>query len=79
LPEGALLVLARTAFAAGRARVVTPCGRFLLLFAGFLEQRFAREANLVALDGEHFHQDLIAKFQLVANVADAMLGDFADM
>src|SRR5216683_7174420 len=32
-----------------------------------------------ALDGENFHEDLVAELQLIANVADAMLGDFADV
>src|SRR5713101_1218783 len=54
-------------------------GGALLLFAGFADQGFAREADLVALDGENFDEDLVAELQLVANVADAMLGDFADV
>src|SRR5579872_1258426 len=54
------------------------CG-FLLLFAGFLDEGFAAEADFVALDGENFYEDLVAEFQLVANVADAVFGDFADV
>src|SRR5713226_770629 len=54
-------------------------GGFLLLFAGFADERFAREANLVALDGENLDEDLVAELQLIANVANAMLGDFADV
>src|SRR5713226_5779097 len=54
-------------------------GGFLLLFAGFADERFAGEADLVALDGENFHENLVAELQLIANVADAMLGDFADV
>src|SRR5712691_7983879 len=54
-------------------------GGFLLLFAGFANERFAGEADLVALDGEHLNEDLVAELQLIANVADAMFGDFADM
>src|SRR5713226_5068876 len=54
-------------------------GGFLLLFAGFADERFAGEADLVALDGENFHEDLVTELQLIANVADAMLGDFADV
>ena len=42
-------------------------GRFLLLlFALFAQDGFAPQANLVAFDREHFHQDLVALFQLVA-------------
>src|SRR6266849_8206313 len=54
-------------------------GGSLLLFAGFADERFAGEADLVALDGENFHEDLVAELQLIANVADTMLGDFADV
>src|SRR6266852_6316932 len=54
-------------------------GGFLLLFAGFADERFAGETDLVALDGENFHENLVAELQLIANVADAMLGDFADV
>src|SRR6185437_3029163 len=43
------------------------------------ENRFARKTNAVAFDGEHFHQDLIAFLQLVANIFNAMLCDFADV
>ena len=39
----------------------------------------ARKANAIAFDGEHFDQDLIAFFQLIANIFDAMLGNFADV
>ena len=54
-------------------------GGFLLLFASLLDERFAGEADLVALDGKHFDEDLVAEFQFIANVADAVLGDFADV
>src|SRR5713101_10217923 len=54
-------------------------GGALLLFAGFANEGFAREADLVALDGENFDEDLVAELQLIANVADAVLGDFADV
>src|SRR5712691_10660045 len=67
--------------ALGRTGIVgyATSGGFLLLFAGFADERLAREANLVALDGENLDEDLVAEFQLIANVADAMLGDFADV
>src|SRR5437879_13491565 len=72
--------IAAAAFAAGGDRVASAAGgSFLLFFAGFADQGLAREANLVALDGENFHEDLVAKLQLIPNVADAMLGDFADV
>ena len=35
--------------------------------------------DLVAFDGQHLHQDLVALLQFVADVADAVLGDFADV
>src|SRR5206468_3990108 len=40
---------------------------------------FAGEANLIALDGEHFNENLVAELEFVANVADAVFGDFADV
>jgi hypothetical protein len=49
------------------------------LCALLLQDRFARESNAIALDRQHFHQYLIAFFQLVANIFNAMLGDFADV
>src|SRR5713101_4104328 len=54
-------------------------GGFLLLFAGFADERFAGETDLVALDGENLDEDLVAELQFVANVTDAMLGDFTDV
>src|SRR6202022_1191361 len=43
------------------------------------EDSFARQSNAIALDGQHFYQHLVAFFQFIANVLDAVLGDFADM
>src|SRR5207237_10131896 len=63
---------AGAAFASRRAGVVAAGGSFLLLFAGFLEQRFARKANLVAFDGKHFKQDLYAVLHFVAHVVYKM-------
>src|SRR6266436_4759235 len=63
----------------GRSGRGPTAGSALLFLAGFANERFAGEADLVALDGEHLNEDLVAKFQLIANVADAMLGDFADV
>ncbi len=40
---------------------------------------FARQANAVAFDGQDLHQHLVAFFQFVANVLDAMFRDFADV
>src|SRR5712692_4318531 len=55
------------------------CGSLLLLFTGFANQGFAGEADFVALDGENLDEDLVAELEFIANVADAMLGDFADV
>src|SRR3954465_1368674 len=49
------------------------------LCALLFQDGFAREANAIAFNRQHFHQHLIAFFQLVANVFNAMLGDFADV
>src|SRR5438876_3684473 len=72
--------IAAAAFSAGGDRVASAAsGGFLLFFASFADQGLAREANLVALDGKNLDENLVAELQLVANVADAMLGDFADV
>src|SRR5882757_5915371 len=61
------------------AAALLPC-RFLLLFVALLTQdRFARQADLIALDGEYFDEHLVAQFQFVPDVADALLGNFADV
>src|ERR1700736_2252538 len=65
---------ARTATAAGPSRFF-----LLLLLARFANQRLAREPDLVALDREHLDQHLVAQLQLIAHVANAMLGNFADV
>src|SRR5580704_15419390 len=51
----------------------------LLLFALLAQDGFAREANLVSFDGQHLDEDLVAQLQRVAHVAQALLGDFADV
>src|SRR5579884_802452 len=51
----------------------------LHLGALLAEDGFARKANAIAFDGEHLDQDLVAFFEFVANVLDAMFGDFADV
>src|SRR6185312_6286243 len=55
------------------------CGfALLLLFIALVTQDgFAAQANLVALNCQHLHENLIAFLQLVANGADARLRDFA--
>src|ERR1017187_7573006 len=53
--------------------------RHLQLFALFLEHGFAAQLDFVAFERQHLHQDLVAFFQLVANVAYAVLRDLADM
>src|SRR5262244_1967318 len=45
----------------------------------FFEKRLATEADLVAFDADAFDQNLLAFFQLVADVADAVIGDFRDV
>jgi len=50
-----------------------------LLFALFAQQGLAGEADLVALDGEDLHENLVSELELVADVADALLGDLADV
>jgi hypothetical protein len=49
------------------------------LRALLFQDRFARETDAVAFDGKHFYKDLIAFFQFVADVLDAVLGNFADV
>ncbi len=49
------------------------------LGALLLEDGFARQADAVAFDGQHFYQHLVALFQFVTNIFNAMLRDFADV
>ncbi len=68
----------RTAFAA--AFTTTAVRRKLTaahLGALLLQDGFARQLNAIAVDGQHFHQNLIAFFQFIANIVDAMLSNFA--
>ena len=43
------------------------------------QDRFARQLDAVAFDSQHFHQHLVALFQLVANLFNSVLGDLADV
>jgi hypothetical protein len=43
------------------------------------EDGFARETDAVAFDGQDFYQHLIAFFQFIADVFNAVLRDFADV
>src|SRR2546428_9512406 len=53
---------------------------FAALFIPLLaEQRLAGEANLIALDRKHLHQHLIAQLEFIADVADTLLGNLADV
>jgi hypothetical protein len=45
----------------------------------FLQDGFARQLNAIAIDGQYLHQHLVAFLQLIANVVDTMLSDFADV
>ena len=49
------------------------------LGALLFEDGFAREADAVAFDCKDFHENLIALFEFVADVLDAMLGDLTDV
>ena len=49
------------------------------LGALLLENGFARQPDAVAFDGQHLHQHLVAFLQFVADILDAVLGDFADV
>src|SRR5882757_3725379 len=60
-------------------KLLLPCGFLLLFVALFAQNCFAREANFVAFDGEHFDEDLVAQFQFVADITDALFGNFADV
>src|SRR4029077_16805337 len=50
-----------------------------LLIALFAQQRFAAEPDLVSFDGQDLYQHLVAFLQRVADRADALLRDFADV
>src|SRR5208283_1801243 len=49
------------------------------LGALLFQDGLARQLDAVAFDCQHLHQDLVAFFQFVTNIVDAMLGDFADV
>src|SRR6516162_6380643 len=49
------------------------------LGALLFEDGLARQLDAIAFDGQHLHQDLVAFFQFVANIVDAMLSNFADV
>src|SRR5262249_49576174 len=51
----------------------------LQLFALFLEHRLAAELDLVAFERQHLHQDLVAFLQLVADFANAVFRNLADV
>ena len=61
--------------AIGRRRSFSAAHLRALLF----ENRFARQPYAVAFDREHLHQHLIAFFEFVAHIVDAVLSDFADV
>jgi hypothetical protein len=49
------------------------------LRALFFQNRFTRKADSVSFDGQHFDQNLIAFFQFIADILDAMFSDFTDV
>src|ERR1700756_1058273 len=62
-----------------RGRSSFPAAARRHLGALFLENSLAREPDAIAFDREHLHQYLIALFQFIANILDAVLGDLADV
>ena len=70
-------------FGCGRSRSRICGGRcaltLRLLLASFLDQRFARQPDFIPLDGQDLHQHLVAEFQFIAYVANAVFGYFADV
>jgi hypothetical protein len=66
--------LAVALFAAVRSRFAA-AHLCTLLF----EDGLARKPNAIAFNRKHLHQHLIAFFELVAHILNAMLGDFADV
>src|SRR5216684_1077417 len=66
---------------AGAPTAAATSRRFLLLLllARFANQRLARQPHLVALNRKHLDQHLVAQLQLIADVANAMLGNLADV
>jgi hypothetical protein len=43
------------------------------------EDGLARKTNAVALNRQHFHQNLIALFEFIPHILDAMLRHFTDV
>jgi hypothetical protein len=68
-----VLRFARTVVAIRRS--FTPAHLRALLF----QNSFARETDAVAFHRQHFHEYLIAFFQFVANVRDAVFRNFANV
>src|SRR5580704_14514048 len=65
---------ASTAVAAFRSRFASAH-----LGALFLQDGLARQLDTVAVNRQHLHQHLVAFFQLIANIIDAMFGNFTDV
>src|SRR5580698_535344 len=63
-----------TLLAALNSRLASAHFRALLL-----KNRLPRKPDAIALNRKHFHQHLIAFLQFIANILNAMLGDFADV
>src|SRR5215469_3239309 len=49
------------------------------LGALFLQNRFTRQTDAIAFHGQYLHQHLVAFLQLVADIFNPMLGNFADV
>src|SRR5712675_2836693 len=81
LDESKTLYLFRSRGSATGAPTATSASRFFLrlLLARLANQRLARQPHLVALNREHLHQYLVAQLQLIADIANAMFRNFADV
>src|SRR5580700_5112046 len=49
------------------------------LGALLFQDGLARQLDAIAFDRQYLHQDLVAFLQFIANIVDAMLGNFADV
>src|SRR4029077_20003000 len=76
----ALFLLRSRASPAGASYTAAAGRFFLLLFlARLADQRLTRQPDLVALNRKHLDQHLVAQLQLIADVANAMLRNLADV
>ncbi len=74
-----MAALKRDSRAAAFLRCSLTAARRLHLRALLFQNRLARQLDAIAFNRQHLDQHLIAFFQLVANIVDAVLGNFADV